>query len=97
MTDNRSMGRPMGPPKTVRELRLWHWRKVRTARTNAEGFEEAYKQWEEHRPGKVCKVYRNRARDQHKIANWHLAAVQVLNDHFDVPNGDTADRDNGYA
>lgn len=27
--DNRANGRPMGPPKSLRELREWHWRLVK--------------------------------------------------------------------
>lgn len=91
MTDNRQ--RPMGPPKTLRELRLWHWRKVVLHRERAIAAAEDTDRLEAlHAPKKFSRVRENA---QHGVANWHLAAVQVLNDHF--PVGDTAERDNARA
>lgn len=76
---------------TLRELRLWHWRKVLAYRAAALTEEAAAATWEAEHVGYACRYRRNRARNAHKRANWHLGAVQVLNDHF--PLGDTAEQD----
>jgi hypothetical protein len=75
---------------TARSLRLWHWQKVVSFRSRATETEKIADAWEQKHRGR-CRSMRNRARDAHRNANFHLGAVQVLNDQFSV--GDTADRD----
>lgn len=64
--DNRAKGRPMGPPRTLRDLRLWHWRLVVSNRASARDMEAQGRQ--------------RQARALHGKADWHLSAVQALND-----------------
>jgi hypothetical protein len=66
---------------TLRELREWHWNKVLSFRTRAEDFERR-------NPTGKNRYSANQARAAHGRANWHLGAVQALNDCF--PIGDTA-------
>lgn len=75
---------------TARALRLWHWRKVVSFRKRATDAERVADAWEQKHGGR-CGSMRNRARDAHRNAHFHLGAVQVLNDQF--PVGDTAERD----
>ena len=75
---------------TARALRLWHWRKVVSYRQRATDAERGAEAWERQHHGH-CRSLRNRARDAHRNADFHLGAVQVLNDQF--PVGDTAERD----
>lgn len=76
----------------ARELRVWHWRKVVMARAKERYHEQAAELWECAHPGRRASFDRNRATAAHGIANWHLSAVQVLNDHPDCA-GTTAEQD----
>lgn len=88
--DNRAMGRPQSPPASLRALRLWHWRKVVLHRKNATRHEEDDAKWNkaypQHAPRRGA-----RAKAEHGKANWHLGAVQTLNELF--PIGDYAEHD----
>jgi hypothetical protein len=64
---------------SVRELRAWHWREV----TRNRGHQIRY----EKMGGSEA-----RAKMHRKIADFHLKAVQTLNEFFAV--GDTAEKDN---
>ena len=81
----------MNAPVTLREVRLWHWKKVISARKTAEKFDRDAEEWEKRYLGKRSTYSRRMAVQNHSRANWHLKAVQVLNDLF--PLGDTAERD----
>lgn len=70
-------------PMTLRALRLWHWRKVLSYRATATAAEQRVESWENTNRGKVNRWARNRAKAAHQKANWHLGAVQVLNDVVD--------------
>lgn len=78
----------------ARELRLWHWRRCLTtrARANKHGNEAAN---QEARNGMVeAKFQRRMERQAHKEANFHLSAVQMLNDHpACLASGTTAEQD----
>lgn len=63
-----------------RELRVWHWRRAMSARVAANGY-----------PGE-SPYARHRAKQNHRIADFHIGAVQVLNDHPDCA-GTTAEGD----
>ena len=63
----------------LRELRLWHWQMVLRYR----GYERRAET--QRSPQWVINSHS-------KIANFHLGAVQALNDLF--PIGDTAEKDN---
>lgn len=89
--DNRKAGRPLGPPRTLRELRLWHWRKVVTHRAKAMRHEARDAAWHERHP-QYPRPRGADARAEHRIADWHLTAVQTLNAYFPDPL-DTAERD----
>ena len=70
----------MGGPRTAREVRLWHWRKVMTHRGNAKMFQAQMEAWEiEHAPLKA-RHSRSKMNQQNGIADWHLNAVQALNE-----------------
>lgn len=68
------------PQMTLRALRLWYWRKVLAFRATATAAEQRVESWENANRGKVNRWARNRAKAAHQKANWHLGAVQVLND-----------------
>lgn len=70
-------------PMTLRRLRLWHWRKVLAHRDLARAHEQHAVLWEEQNPGKKNRYARGRARHYDKTANFHLGAVQALNDVVD--------------
>ena len=76
---------------TLRDVRLWHWRRVITCRARAHNFEALADLWEKQNPGKVSRYRRTQARAAHKEANNHLGAVQALNVCF--PLGDYAEQD----
>lgn len=78
-------------PMNLRSLRLWHWRKVVSFRARATGADANADAWERKHRGHRCAHFRNMARDANRNANFHLGAVQALNDHF-AP-GDTAEAD----
>lgn len=80
---------------TLREVRLWHWRKVLSYREVAQRHDTYADQWEREHPGKVCRFNRTKARNAHREANRHLGAVQALNDCF--PMGDTAEQDDNRS
>lgn len=69
----------MSAPASLRELRLWHWRLVMSNRTKARLLEEDGTHWD-----------KRHARVFHRKADWHLSAVQVLND---VVSGTAEDDD----
>lgn len=64
----------------LRSLRLWHWRKVLALRSVAAAHEAHADQWEQMHPGRPCRHSRSRARSYHRQANFHIGAVQALND-----------------
>lgn len=75
---------------TAKDLRMWHWRKVLTHRKAAEFHAKIF-----YAPntGKVEGTYRWRMmRQNNKQADFHLSAVQILNDHPDLI-GTTAEQD----
>lgn len=76
---------------TLRSLRLWHWRKVLSFRAVALRHEAHSDDWEKKHAPHKNRYGRTKARDAHRNANRHLAAVQALNDCF--PVGDTAEQD----
>lgn len=67
---------------TLTELRVWHWRKVLSFRSRGEKFDQ--------RPD--SRWARSQAKAAHRRANWHLGAVQAMND---IPElrGTTAEQD----
>lgn len=66
----------------ARELRVWHWRRAMSARTAANGY-----------PGE-SPYARHRAKQNHRLADFHVGAVQVLNDHPEcLAAGTTAEQD----
>ncbi|USN16375.1 hypothetical protein PLUTO_00590 [Luteibacter phage vB_LflM-Pluto] len=89
MTDNRAAGRPIGPPKHLRDLRLWHWRKCLAYR-KVENTQRAYIDALEQLHGR--RFGRSKETNARSNANWHLTAVQTLNEFF-PDSGDTAERD----
>lgn len=65
----------------ARELRLWHWRKAMAERAAA-ARHPGDNRWD------------NARRGQHSArADWHIGAVQVLNDHPGCPENITAEDD----
>ena len=70
----------MKGPSSPREVRLWHWRKVLGFRKVAREFEEDAKSWEAVNPGKKARYFSSKARQNHGKADWHLSAVQSLNE-----------------
>lgn len=76
---------------TLRDVRLWYWRKVLSFRAVAHRHEKAQAEVEAKWPGKRLTYHATRARNAHKAANRHLGAVQALNDCF--PLGDYAEQD----
>lgn len=54
-----------GQPKSLKALRMWHWRQVRHYRDLAD---------------RADTLKLSSATDWHALANLHLSAVQVLND-----------------
>lgn len=83
------------PTQDLRALRLWHWKKVVAARASAHRHEAYTEAFERDNPGKVDPYNRVIAHSHHRMANFHLGAVQVLNDFF--PAGDTAEHDAAAA
>lgn len=78
------------PPMDLRQLRLWHWNKVVSYRDLAMRHDAYAAELEKVSTLPALDRYnRSRARNAHKRANWHLGAVQALND---VVTG-TAERD----
>lgn len=72
----------------MRKLRLWHWRKVVAHRKQQDHFEDRLSK----NPRQEGLVIATQGRDFHKdVANFHLSAVQTLNDLF--PVGDYAEAD----
>lgn len=72
----------------LRKLRMWHWRMALSARRNQEKHEQAAEL-----PRNPNKTYNaTRARYHKRIADFHIRAVQALND---VVDG-TAERDCSY-
>lgn len=67
-------------PMTLRALRLHHWRKVLSYRATAQRHNTYADDWEAKNPGKVCRYNRGKGRAMNQRANWHLGAVQALND-----------------
>jgi hypothetical protein len=55
---------------TPRELRLWHWHKVIWHRAKANAIREKAGAW-----------YRAKVKQYDCIADFHIKAVQILNDH----------------
>lgn len=83
---------------TLRELRLWHWNKVVAFRKKATEYEAHAENWEAKYPSKKCCYARNKAKFNHARANWHLRAVQALNDCFPVDDSVHSDyKENGSA
>ena len=80
---------------TLRDVRLWHWRKVLNFRGVAARHEAYADQWEAAHPGKKCRHARCQARNATREANRHLGAVQALNDCF--PEGDSVSWDHDTA
>lgn len=72
-------------------LRVWHWRKVLYHRNVAEVAASCAEQWEAQHGGR-CSSQRSRAKNNNRNANFHLGAVQVLNDHPECM-GSTAEQD----
>lgn len=63
----------------LRRLRMWHWRKVMTARTNEHRHRDAAEKWER-QYGRRCGSSRHQERANYNLANFHLKAVMALND-----------------
>lgn len=80
----------MKSPKDLRELRLWHWRKVMSFREAANlQWKEARERKEKH-PDHEPRYMNSRARQNDRRADWHLNVVVMLNDFVDG----TAEDDN---
>lgn len=77
-------------PMTLHALRLWHWHKVQSLGATALSHDAYTEAWEKQNAGHLCRSSRNKARDYHRNANFHLGAVQALND---VLPGTTAEQD----
>lgn len=75
----------------LRQLRLWHWKKALQNRASQGRHETYADEFEKAHPGKVNRYNRGIARTHARNANFHLGAVQSLNDLF--PMGDTAEQD----
>lgn len=65
----------MNPSQALRDLRAWHWKEVLRNRRHEERF------------NKIGPA--NRAATHKRIADFHMKAVQTLNDLF--PMGDNAE------
>lgn len=76
---------------TPRALRLWHWRKTLYYRSQEKAASIAADEWEQEH-GKHSSHWRNKERNNQRNANFHLGAVQVLNDHPGCA-GSTAEQD----
>lgn len=80
--DDHTINQFTGKVVTIRDLRMWHWRKVVTHRSNAERFEKHSREClaaGTHKKNELRHPDRQ-ARINHRIANFHLKAVQALND-----------------
>lgn len=67
-----------GQPKTLKALRMWHWRQVLTNRAEQDKFEMLAEKLKHH-PVK-SRTFTEIATNTRMQANLHLSAVQVLND-----------------
>jgi hypothetical protein len=63
-----------------------------SARESGYKFDVSATEWEAMHPGKLCHADRTRAKSAHTMANFHIRAVQTLNDHPDCA-GTTAEHD----
>lgn len=63
----------------LRRLRMWHWRIVLRARANEQRHRAAAEKWERQH-GRRCGSSRHQERANYNLANFHLKAVQALND-----------------
>lgn len=81
----------MKAPTTIREVRLWHWRKVLAFRKVGDDFIEKAKILERKFGFTKRSYYRSKANQNYGKADWHLSAVHALNAAF--PEGDTAEQD----
>lgn len=59
---------------TLRELRLWHWRKVISSRANANKHREAIRYGEQYPPS----YHQHRVNSSTSIADFHAEAVRAL-------------------
>lgn len=71
---------------TLTELRVWHWRRAMASRQRADSFE---KHLEKKPDSRWCA---SQMRAAHRKANFHLRAVQALNDVPELRNS-TAEQD----
>jgi hypothetical protein len=61
---------------TLRELRMWHWRKVLSARAVADRHREKAAGW----PRPECRWARHMMKQHDRNADFHLSCVVALND-----------------
>jgi hypothetical protein len=64
---------------TLAELRVWHWRRVLSYR-DLEHACAAKAAKHERLNGGRCSYWRSKERNAYTRANWHIGAVQTLND-----------------
>lgn len=80
----------------LRELRLWHWRRALKHRENQTRHLKAADEWGslEGTKSQRAEMTHNlrRARAEGRLADFHISAVQALNDCFPDPL-DTAEKD----
>lgn len=66
----------------ARELRLWHWRTAMYARETARRYEAEVTAWEKANQTRGPARYsRQQAHVNNRKADFHIGAVQVMNDH----------------
>lgn len=64
---------------TIADLRIWHWKCVESHRKSQRGYEQMLQ------GDHPARFYHTRQRDNHeRQANFHLKAVQALNDILDT-------------
>lgn len=70
----------MKGPSNIKELRVWHWNKVLSFRAKAREIQVAVDKWEvEHAP-LINRYGRSKMNQANGQADWHLSAVQALNE-----------------
>lgn len=62
----------------ARSLRLWHWRECKRLRASAQRYREQESVYVNHKAERSH--WRRQARNYDRIADFHIKAVQVLND-----------------
>jgi hypothetical protein len=88
----RSGSIPTSELSSLRMLRLWHWRKAMSARRSENKHVAEAERYEA--MGRVANFDRHRAGNDGRRADFHIKAVQLLND---VVPGTAEEDDRGDA